>query len=72
MFTCPTCQGTAEYQSFSGGKEAYCPSCKNQFYIDDTEVEPGSNLDLLRQGEYDTLRTRMHEYLDDHSQNCGS
>lgn len=60
-YLCPYCAGETVYQSFSGGREWYCPGCKADGSYPEGAAPP--RVQLLAEGRFDELRAEMREEL---------
>lgn len=62
-FKCPHCKGDTEYQTFSGGREWYCPFCEAEGEYPDTgENLPRATLLRCPEGVV-ALRAQMDQEL---------
>lgn len=58
---CPWCGNPTRYQSFSGGREWWCDTCKGDGMYEEGEAPP--RLQMLADGRIDELRAEMHEEI---------
>ena len=58
---CPDCGTLTVYQSYSGGREYYCPTCKDGGLYPEGAAPP--RVQLLADGKYDELQQDMREEI---------
>ena len=62
-YPCPSCGAETQYQTFSGGREFYCPGCGNQgSYPEEGENLPRATLLRTPEGQI-ALRAQMDQEL---------
>jgi hypothetical protein len=62
-YPCPYCGTETDYQSFSGGREWFCPGCEaNGNYPEDAEGLPRATLLRTEEGRI-ALRAQMDQEL---------
>lgn len=62
-YLCPTCSTETTYAAFSGGREYYCPTCKDNGFYPEDEVTIKANLLRTPEG-IERLRDEINAELE--------